>query len=55
MEEMVLEEGLNCVPVAGFDTTLLKMMDPESARVLNVERNMAVYLASIYLGGKSSR
>ena len=44
MEEMVLEEGLNC---AGFDITLLKMIDPESARVLNVERNVPVYLASV--------
>lgn len=47
MEEMVLEEGLNCAPVAGFDITLLKMMDQESARVLNVERNVPVYLASV--------
>ena len=49
----MLEEGLNCVPVAGFDTTLLKMMDPESARVLNVKKNVPVYLASINLGMKS--
>jgi hypothetical protein len=55
MEEMELEEGLNCAPVAGFDITLLKVLDPESARVLNVERNVLVYLASVHLGGKSSR
>ena len=54
MEEMLLEEDLNTAPVASFDINLLKMIDPESARVLNVERNVPVYLASINLGGKSS-
>jgi hypothetical protein len=54
MEEMVFEENMNTVPVTRFDITLLKMMDPESARILNMERNVPVYLASIHLGGKSS-
>jgi hypothetical protein len=53
MEEMMLEEGLNTALVASLDITLLKMINPESARVLNVERNVPVYLASIYLGSKS--
>jgi hypothetical protein len=50
---MVLEESLNTTLVASFNITLLKMIDPESARVLNVERNVPVYLASINLGSKS--
>ena len=53
MEKMVFEEDMNTVPVARFDITLLKMMDPESACVLNVERNVPIYLASIHLSGKS--
>jgi hypothetical protein len=54
MEEMLFEEDMNSVPIASFDTTLLKMVDPKSASVLNVERNAAVYIASIHLGGKRS-
>jgi hypothetical protein len=50
---MALEEDLNTVQVATFNITLLKMIDPESARILNVERNVPVYLASIYIGSKS--
>ena len=49
----MLEEGLNTVLVASLDITLLKMIDLESICILNVERNVLVYLASIYLGSKS--
>jgi hypothetical protein len=49
----MLKEGLNTALVASFDITLLKMIDLESACVLNVERNVLVYLMSIYLDSKS--
>ena len=48
-----MEEDLNATLVVNFNITLLNIIDLELASVLNVERNVAVYLTSIYLSSKS--
>jgi hypothetical protein len=49
----MLEEGLNTTLVASFDITLLKIINLESVCILNVERNVLIYLMPIYLNSKS--
>ena len=55
MNEMFLKESLDIAIVTGIDVAMFEMVDPVTACILNMERNMLGQFASIYFGGTSSR
>jgi hypothetical protein len=53
MEKMFSEEYVDIAIVVGTEIALLKMVDPVPACILNIQRNMLVHFAFIYLSGTS--
>jgi hypothetical protein len=54
MNKMFLKESLDIAIVVGTDVALLEMVDPVTACILDMWRNILVQFASIYFSSTSS-
>lgn len=54
MKEVLLQELIDLVNVMDPNFTLLEMLDPEAARVLEISRKIKFYLTAVHLTCKST-
>jgi hypothetical protein len=55
VEQMLLQELMNLVVIVKLSTTLLKMLDPVEAYILNIGSKVLLYSTALYISHEYTR